>query len=217
MQMNATRRAILGQTAAAFAATPLAAAAAQLKPTSQETIGPYYPTVLKGDLDDDLSLVKGHARRALGEIIEIRGRVLSPNGAPVSQARMLIWQANAAGRYFHPDDPNLAAKIDPDFQGAALFRTGADGSFRLKTVKPGAYPGPGDRLRAPHIHFQVTGHDNRLEVQMFFPGEPLNDQDILYSTMPGRFRDQTGVVARRQNASEPGVTGFAWDIVLAGA
>ena len=211
--MTISRRAVLG--AAAFAAAPLSARAA-LAPTPQETIGPYYPTVLKGDLDADLSLVKGHAKHALGQIIEIRGRVLQPNGQPVSRAKMLIWQANAAGRYFHPDDAN-PAPIDNDFQGVASFTTDATGAFRLKTVKPGAYPGPGNRLRAPHVHWQVTGLNNRLEVQMFFPGEALNEQDILYGTMPGRFRDPAGVICKKTDSSEPGVAGYGWDIVLGGA
>jgi protocatechuate 3,4-dioxygenase, beta subunit len=213
--MITTRRALVGQVAALVAA-PVAVRAQALKPTAQETIGPYYPVALKGDLDADLSLVKGHAKHALGEIIEIRGRVLQPNGKPVSRAKMLIWQANAAGKYFHPDD-TFDAPLDHDFQGAASFDTDANGEFRLKTVKPGPYPGPGNRLRAPHIHWQVTGQNNRLEVQMFFPGEALNDQDILYGTMAGRFRDPTSVVCRKQAGSQPGVTGFGWDIVLAGA
>lgn len=210
--MTISRRALLG---AAVAAAPLSARAA-LAPTPQETIGPYYPTVLKGDLDADLSLVKGHANHALGRIIEIKGRVLQPNGQPVARARMLIWQANAAGRYFHPDDAN-PAPLDHDFQGVASFTTDATGAFRLKTVKPGAYPGPGNRLRAPHVHWQVTGVNNRLEVQMFFPGEPLNEQDILYGTMAGRFRDTAGVICHKGESPEPGVAGYGWDIVLAGA
>jgi protocatechuate 3,4-dioxygenase, beta subunit len=213
--MILSRRAIIG--AAALAATPFAAAAQALRPTPQETIGPYYPVALSGDLDADLTQVTGRAGRAKGEVIEMRGRVLQPNGQPVPNATVLLWQANAAGRYIHPDDPNKAAAIDPDFQGTASFTAAPDGSYRFRSVKPGAYPGPGNRLRAPHLHYQVTGRNNRLEVQMFFPDEALNPQDILYGTMEARFRDPAGVVCRRQPVSEPGVTGFSWDIVLGGA
>jgi len=34
-------------------------------------------------------------------------------------------------------------------------------------------------MRPPHLHFEVTGKINRTITQMYFPGEPLNDKDLL--------------------------------------
>ena len=46
--------------------------------------------------------------------------------------------------------------------------TGADGSWKMLTVKPGSYASPiGER--PPHIHMDVTGHDARSIFQMYFP------------------------------------------------
>ena len=32
-------------------------------------------------------------------------------------------------------------------------------------------------MRPAHIHFDVAGKINRLVTQMYFPGDPLNDDD----------------------------------------
>jgi hypothetical protein len=44
--------------------------------------------------------------RARGRIIEVVGRVLDLDGRPVPNAKLDLWQANAAGRYAHPGDDN---------------------------------------------------------------------------------------------------------------
>jgi protocatechuate 3,4-dioxygenase beta subunit len=54
-----------------------------------------------------------------------------------------------------------------------------DGIYRIKTVKPGAYPAGPDWMRPPHIHFEVHGRFERLITQMDFPHEPLNTSDRL--------------------------------------
>ena len=42
-------------------------------------------------------------------------------------------------------------------------------------------------MRTPHIHFDVTSTDYRLVAQMYFPGERLNEKDILISRCPHAF------------------------------
>ncbi len=106
------------------------------------------------------------------------------------------------------------APLDPNFQGAALVRTTAEGRYRVVTVKPGAYPDPAGGMRTPHIHFDVTADDYRLVTQMYFPGEALNERDILMSTMAARHRDPGLTVCKEVAACEPGVLRFEWDIVL---
>ena len=54
-----------------------------------------------------------------------------------------------------------------------------DHVYRIKTVKPGAYPAGPDWTRPPHIHFEVHGQFERLITQMYFPDEPLNASDRL--------------------------------------
>ena len=184
-----------------------------LRPTPQETLGPFYPVKHMDDQDLDLAHVTGRSERAKGQLIQIVGRVLRRDGSPVSDASMDIWQANSVGRYAHVADDNKMP-LDPNFQGFARVRLGRDGAFRITSIKPGAYPDPSGALRTPHIHFDVTGSDARVVTQMYFPGETLNEVDALRSTMALRHNDPALVTARQVSGSSSGMLTFAWDIVL---
>jgi protocatechuate 3,4-dioxygenase beta subunit len=184
-----------------------------LRPTGQETLGPYYPVRAPASNDSDLTHYPGRHGRALGQVIELTGRVLDTAGRPLPRAALTIWQANAGGRYTNPVDHN-PVPIDPNFLGVASFRVGRDGSYRLRTVRPGPYPEPSGTIRTPHIHFDVTNADYRLVTQMYFPGESLNATDLLLSTLAARHRDPRAAICNAAAGSEPGVLAFTWDIVL---
>ena len=87
------------------------------------------------------------------------GRVLNIKGEPVRGAKLEVWQANAHGRYTHPADMNTAP-LDANFEGFALLKTDAEGRYKFKTIKPGAYPTGSNTMRPPHIHFRLSGHDD---------------------------------------------------------
>jgi protocatechuate 3,4-dioxygenase, beta subunit len=184
-----------------------------LKPTPQETFGPFFPVHIPQYHDFDMTRIPGRTARALGPMIDLSGRVLRTDGSIVKGAKMEIWQANAAGRYAHPIDKN-PAPLDPNFDGVALLESSDDGRYRILTVKPGAYPYPGGGMRTPHIHFDVTSDDYRLVVQMYFPGEALNEQDPLLSTMHARSRDPALTICNRVESSEADIWKFEWDLVL---
>ena len=126
------------------------------------------------------------AQRALGQLIEIRARVVDEGGVPIPGAMVEIWHCNAAGKYIHPNDANDAPE-DPNFYGTARLLAGDSGLATLRTIKPGAYPVPdsGGWWRPPHVHFSVWGRVwlARLVTQMFFPGEPLNDHDAILNAV----------------------------------
>jgi len=149
-----------------------------LKQTPGAILGPFYPVLRRVEQSADLTVVPGKPGRASGELIYVMGRVLNVDGQPVRGARVELWQANARGRYTHPSDTN-PAPLDPNFEGFAVQMTDAEGRYRFKTIKPGAYPATDTWMRPPHLHFEVTGKVNRLITQMYFPGEPLNDKDVL--------------------------------------
>ncbi|MHA1189832.1 MAG: dioxygenase family protein, partial [Alphaproteobacteria bacterium] len=67
--------------------------------------------------------------------------------------------------------------LDPNFGGCGRTITAADGSYRFRTIQPGAYPWPNgvNDWRPAHIHFSLfgTGFAQRLITQMYFEGDPL--------------------------------------------
>jgi protocatechuate 3,4-dioxygenase, beta subunit len=220
--LQVSRRTILTG-AAAFAGAAFAggamsawaqAVASKLPTTPSQTAGPFYPTDPPADQDADMTILGSNKARAVGVIIYVTGRVVDTNGAPVANATIDIWQANAAGRYDHPADTSKAP-VDANFQGFARIRTAADGTYKFKSIKPGAYPtGAGDWIRPPHIHFDVRGTRSRVVTQMYFEGEALNAKDRILNSI----RLKETVVAKLDAlyaGAEKGALGLRWDVVLA--
>src|SRR5258708_6268802 len=166
--------AVLAGAGAVFSAK-LAAAEAALQRTPDQILGPFYP-LKKLPQTADLTRVPGRPGRAEGQVLNVMGRVLNLAGEPVRNARVEVWQANAHGRYTHPSDPN-PAPLDPNFEGSAVLTTDTDGRYRFKTIKPAAYPAGPTLIRPAHIHFQVSGREDRLVTQLYFEGDPNNDKD----------------------------------------
>src|SRR4051812_41297801 len=119
----------------------------KLVPTPSQTVGPFFHLGLVrvewGDLTAD---------NPDGQRIVIEGRVIDGDGAPVPDALIETWQANAHGRYNHPDDRREDKPLDPHFRGFGRVATDADGRFRLVTIKPGPVPARGNAWQAPHIN-----------------------------------------------------------------
>lgn len=202
-------------TGIAGASVASGAAAGERSPTLPETAGPFYPTLEQADKDADLTRFGDRTERALGEAVFVEGRVIDVTGAPIDGAIVDIWQANAAGRYAHEKDPN-PAPLDPNFQSWAIMTTDADGRYRFKTVKPGAYPVASDWTRPPHIHFKVGKRGFReLTTQMYFDGEPLNDIDRLLNEWPEERRAEVVAMSEPVDGDPDANTLFRFDVVLA--
>jgi protocatechuate 3,4-dioxygenase, beta subunit len=186
----------------------------QLLPATPSAIlGPFYPVLKPLERDSDLTHIRGHRGQAKGQIIHVSGRVLTQRGEPVCNARVELWQANTFGRYNHPSDAN-PAPLDPDFQGYGVQVTDRDGRFRFTTIKPGPYPFDGTRIRTPHLHFDVTGRTDQRVTQLFFAGEPLNDQDFVLQSVP-RNRDRLlAPILPAPAGEDPASQLVQWDIVL---
>ena len=79
-----------------------------LHTTASQTVGPYLHIGLTWLVTDNL-VGKG----VTGEPITLDGRIVDGDGAPVTDALVEIWQANAHGKYAHPDDTrDLRAAVD---------------------------------------------------------------------------------------------------------
>jgi protocatechuate 3,4-dioxygenase, beta subunit len=153
--------------------------------TPDQILGPYFPVGPKPAPNGDLTAIAGREGSPRGEIIEVVGRVVNRDSVPVYGAKLIVWQANSFGRYAHPNDFN-PAPLDTNFDGFGEILSDRDGAYRIKTVKPGAYPAGPDWMRPPHIHFEVRGKFERLITQMYFAGEPLNacDRILMSANQP---------------------------------
>jgi protocatechuate 3,4-dioxygenase, beta subunit len=207
------RRFVIGGVAAAGTLIIAAGSRAQqgaLVPTPAQTAGPFYPVTFPADADNDLVVLRGSEARAEGVVTHVMGRVLGPNGKPIANAAVEIWQCDARGRYLHPGDTGRRPR-DSAFQGYGRAASADDGTYRFRTIRPVPYPG-----RTPHIHFAVTAPGRgELVTQMYVAGEPLNDRDGLYrSIRDARQREAVTVRLEPANGVEPGALAGTFDIVL---
>jgi protocatechuate 3,4-dioxygenase alpha subunit len=151
-----------------------------------------------------------------GASIQIIGQVFDGEGAPVADALLEIWQANAAGRYHSSADPRTDLPWQPGFSGYGRAASGEDGAFRFRTVMPGRVPGPGGVPQAPHIAVSVLGRGllKRLVTRIYFEDQPDNDADPILCCVPAARRDT--LVARRLDAAAEDVGTYRFDVHLHG-
>lgn len=152
-----------------------------------------------------------------GERVRIEGRVLDGTGAPVKDVLIEVWQANAAGRYNHPEDTS-EQEIEPDFTGWGRvipdFETGV---FSFETVKPGPVPGPDGHRQAPHLSLWLVarGINLGLNTRMYFGDEDkANTADPVLGRIDSAARRQTLIAGRHDTGSPPI---YRFDIHLQGA
>jgi protocatechuate 3,4-dioxygenase beta subunit len=197
---------------AAAVAGVSAARAQTLTATSAQDLGPFYPMLRPADHDADLTRVKGRKGTAAGQPIQIMGRIVDIHGNPIRNAQVDLWQCNAVGRYAHPGDRANPAALDPNFQGFARLASDRDGHFRFRSVTPKDYDTPVGR-RTPHIHFDISGHRERLVTHFYFPGEPLNDSDFILKNADPKQSVIAEAVDRL--SADPQALAFRWTVVLA--
>ncbi|HMF81861.1 MAG TPA: dioxygenase [Acidimicrobiia bacterium] len=128
--------------------------------TEAQTEGPFFEpnSPEKSDFTGDVSN---------GTPIVVTGAVLTTDCRPVGRALLDVWQADAEGVY--------------DNDGYRLrghFFTDEQGGYTLRTIVPGLYPG-----RTRHFHVKVRPPNGRLlTTQLYFPGEPRNEEDSIFSS-----------------------------------
>jgi protocatechuate 3,4-dioxygenase beta subunit len=124
-----------------------------------------------------------------GEEMVISGRVLDTEGKPIVGAVLDVWQANDEGFY------DVQQKgIQPDFNLRGVFRTGRDGRYWFRAVKPRYYPIPADGPvgqllaalgrhpnRPAHLHYilKADGFET-LITHIFDPNDPYINSDAVF-------------------------------------
>ena len=121
-----------------------------------------------------------------GDPCAVSGTVTDLQGRPVAGAVMDIWEAQGDGYYDVQKPGGLNAR--------ARFRTGADGKYWFRCVKPISYPVPHDGpvgkmltatgrhpMRPGHLHFKIAapGFDT-LVTHLFVKGDEYLDSDAVF-------------------------------------
>jgi catechol 1,2-dioxygenase len=127
-----------------------------------------------------------------GTPLRFQGQVTDLAGAPVAGAKVELWHADALGFYsqFAPGLPewNLRGTVIAD----------EDGRFAMHTIQPAPYQIPTDGAcgkliaaagwhawRPAHLHLKVSAPGHQLiTTQLYFPGDPHNDDDIASAVKP---------------------------------
>ena len=122
-----------------------------------------------------------------GDVLFVRGRVTSADGAPIRDAVLDVWQTGPDGGY------DLWDERQPDYNFRGRFGVDEDGAYEFQTMAPKPYTiptdGPVGKLleaigqhpwRPAHIHFKVEaeGHEP-LITQLFFPDDPYLENDTI--------------------------------------
>lgn len=179
-----------------------------LQATTWQTVGPYFCIGLGRLFQNDIA-----GEGVQGCPVAVRGRVLGGDGLPIPDAVIEIWQANAHGKYAHPED-GQDKPLEQGFRGFGRIPTDDEGFFHFTTVRPGPVPGPDGNLQSPHlvVGILMRGLLRGLVTRAYFPDEALNAADpILRVVEPSR----RGTLMLRLSAEAPHV--FTWDVHMQGA
>lgn len=176
-----------------------------LTPTPSQTVGPFFHFSLASPRHRVARIAGPDAK---GERIWIECRVIDGEGAPIDDAMIEIWQADAAGR-FSPVDP-LA---DRECGGFGRLATDEKGSCEFETIRPGRVPGPDGAPQAPHLEVAVfaRGMLKQLFTRIYFADDPANQEDPVLALVPD---DRRQTLLARPDPSRP--SHWHFDLALQG-
>lgn len=178
-----------------------------LRGTTWQTVGPYFQIGLDRLSGHDIA---GEGVR--GERVSIHGRIVDGTGLAIPDAVIEVWQANAAGKYAHPEDAQDKL-LEQDFRGFGRFASDDEGNFRFTTIKPGSVPGPDNTDQAPHLVISIVmrGLLRGLITRAYFPHEPqLATDPILQLVHPSR----RSTLMLQPSSEHAGL--FHWEIRMQG-
>lgn len=157
------------------------------KQTPSQTVGPFYAIALTRRAMNVLA-----TESTQGQRICIEGRVFDGDGQPIPDVMVEIWQANAYGRYNHPDDKQ-EKPLDADFTGWGRSGTDEKCVYSFETIKPGPVPGADDTVQAPHCNVTVFGRGMLVHAytRLYFAGDPANESDPVLNSIKNKARRAT--------------------------
>jgi len=151
-------------------------------------LGPFYAGHQRELAQGDTILLREEA----SEPLVMSGHVTDPEGQPVAEALIEVWQT-APNQLYDVQDRN-----QPQGHLRASFRTDTAGTYRFRTIMPVSYPipddGPAGQLlaamgrhpfRPAHIHFMISAPGYRtLVTHLFFAGDEFLESDAVFGVKP---------------------------------
>jgi protocatechuate 3,4-dioxygenase, alpha subunit len=180
-----------------------------LKETPSQTAGPYVHIGLTPNFAEIKGIYPADPGSTMltpdtvGERIIVSGRIIDGAGAPVADAVVEIWQADAEGGFAAPMGPN--SNSAPAFLGWGRQPVDGQGVFSFETIKPGPVPGPDGRPMAPHVLLWIVarGINIGLQTRLYFEDEAeANAADFVLGKIPDPRRRAT-LIARREEGAVP--------------
>jgi protocatechuate 3,4-dioxygenase alpha subunit len=169
--------------------------------TPSQTVGPFFARELLWRDGGKVQLPRPGGR------ITLTGRVLDGHGAPIVDALLETWQADADGALPTEGDGGRPS-------GYGRVSTDADGHYTIETVTPGSYRDGAGETYAPQISVMIfaRGLLKAVRTRVFLaPLEAIKD-DPLARAIGDPDRLRTLIAARDPN--DPAV--FRWDVRLRG-
>jgi hydroxyquinol 1,2-dioxygenase len=150
--------------------------------TPSTVIGPFHI-----DGSPELAMGADLAAGLAGEPCYVVGTIRDLDGKPIAGAKLDIWQADADGMY----ESQLGLE-EPFLR--AVFRSGPDGKYLIRTIAPPGYSIPMDgtvgdlmretdisHYRPAHIHFYITAPGCQpLITHLFKKGTRYIDSDVVF-------------------------------------
>lgn len=166
--------------------------------TASQTVGPFFLDALIHGGDEVIAKA-GTA----GQALVLEGSVVDGEGAPVNDAILEIYQADATGKYV-ADSPE--ARSGSLFTGFGRATTDKFGRFSFCTVYPGV--SATDIGHAPHLNLMVfaRGLVKPLLTRIYFGAEAKNAHDPVLVQVPADRR--TTLEAKWDAAAHPPVWRF---------
>ena len=173
--------------------------------TASQTVGPFFLDALI-HVGDEVIAKAGTA----GEAMILEGSVLDAEGAPVNDAVLELFQADAAGQYALDNQQTRSGTV---FSGFGRATMDATGKYRFSTIYPGVVRGT-NMVQAPHFDLMVfaRGLLKPLVTRIYFEDDPSNAADSVLALVPAHRR--MTLVARRDATAGPSVWRF--DVRLQG-
>jgi catechol 1,2-dioxygenase len=154
--------------------------------TETSLLGPFYR---EGAKEEDFG---ANIARTEGEPALIRGRLVDEEGKAVAGALIEVWETANNGMY-EGQDPD-----QPESNLRGKFRSGPNGEYAFRTIKPTSYPIPTDGpvgrmllatgrhpMRPAHVHFliEAPGYET-LTTALFSAGDPYVESDAVFGVKP---------------------------------